>query len=257
MHLNEYQIMYEYEDHYWWYKALHELIEYYVIKERKVKNKILDIFDAGCGTGKLLTILEKYGNTKGVDYSESAIMYCKKRGLKNTEIQDLCNCQFNESKYDIITHIDILCCVEIENEMRIIKSFYNALKPDGVLILNLPAFQCLRRRHDVAVGSHRRYRRNSFVPKLIDIGFGVEIKSYRLPVLFIPILIKKYIELLQKKKEIKSDFIPLPFFVNWFLLQFFRIENQIIKKINIPFGTSLFIVVRKRDVAHVKNKQDK
>ncbi|MBN2031168.1 class I SAM-dependent methyltransferase [bacterium] len=238
--------MFEYEDHYWWYRALHELIEFFVQKEQKRGKRFLNILDAGCGTGKLLTILKKYGNTHGIDYSEDAIMYCKKRGLKNIKIGDLCHYQSNPSLYDIITHIDILCCVKKENEIRIIKEFHNALKPDGILILNLPAFHCLRRRHDIAVGSYRRYRRNRFIPKLIDIGFHIEIQSYRLPVLFIPILLKKYFETINKRKEIRSDFSPLPFFINWSLLQMFRIENKIIDKINIPFGTSLFIVARKR-----------
>ncbi len=246
MYVDEYKIMFEYEDHYWWYKALHELIECFVQKEQKEKRRFLNILDAGCGTGKLLTILQKYGNAHGIDYSEDAIMYCKRRGLKNIKIKDLCHCQFNPSLYDIITHIDILCCVKNENEMGIIKKFHNALKPSGILILNLPAFNCLRRRHDIAVGSHRRYRRNAFVPKLIDIGFDIEIQSYRLPVLFIPILLKKHFETISKRKEIRSDFSPLPLWINWFMLQLIRIENKIIDRINIPLGTSLFIVARKR-----------
>lgn len=246
MFVDEYQIMFEYEDHYWWYLVLHELIEYFVRKEQKVKKEILNILDAGCGTGKLLTILQKYGNTHGIDYSEDAIMFCKKRGLTNISNKNLCNCQFDSSIYDIITHIDILCCVEKDNEIEIIKNFYHALKPDGILILNLPAFHCLRRRHDIAVGSHRRYRRNTFVPKLTDIGFHIEVQSYRLPILFIPILIKKYIEAIRKKEEIRSDFSPLPFFINWSLFKFVRIENKMIERMNIPVGTSLFIIARKR-----------
>ena len=42
MEKNEYNKMYRYEDNYWWYKGLHELVEHYVKKESYNKNlKIL------------------------------------------------------------------------------------------------------------------------------------------------------------------------------------------------------------------------
>ena len=246
MHKSEYKKIYLLEDKYWWYRALHELIEYQVNKFRCTNKKDLDILDAGCGTGKLLAILNKYGRIKGIDYSKEAIDYCKVRGLKNVEVADLCNYNFGEFLYDVITCIDVLYHSAIEDDIKILSKLYYSLKDNSLLILNLPAFDCLKRKHDTgAAGGERRYRRNVIIPQLIKIGFKIELQSYRLPLLFFPVLMKKYFEKSDKGNQVKSDLKELPFFVNWLLLYLNRLENRIIGKANIPFGTSLFIVARK------------
>ena len=77
---SEYQNMYELENNYWWYKTLHSLVEK-IVEKQKLSNADLYILDAGCGTGRMLEILANYGHAEGVDYSEQAVMYTKKRGL--------------------------------------------------------------------------------------------------------------------------------------------------------------------------------
>jgi len=240
-----YKEMYLVEDTHFWYKSLHEIIEYYVKEEYNKSNKNLDIIDVGCGTGKLLTILNKYGNAKGIDYSSKAIDYCKERGLKNVEVNDINEYKFEESAFDLITCIDVLYHSGIEDDIKILKNFYSSLKDNGMLILDLPAFNILWRKHDTAVSGKRRYTRNKLVPELQKIGFKIETQSYRLSFLFLPVLLMKYLEKLRKDDQIKSDLKQPPFFLNWLILQKCRVENQIIKYLNLPFGTSLFITARK------------
>ena len=55
MNKDEYTSMYELETDYWWYKALHELVEFHVKKIAGAGE--LRILDAGCGTGKMVEIL--------------------------------------------------------------------------------------------------------------------------------------------------------------------------------------------------------
>ena len=119
MEKNEYRKMYQFEDNYWWYKGLHELVEHYVKKESY--NKILKIFDAGCGTGKMLSILKKYGDVKGIDYSKDAIDFCRKRKLDNVEIKDLNTWSSNGELYDIIVCLDVLYHSGIKDDMYILK----------------------------------------------------------------------------------------------------------------------------------------
>ena len=246
MYEDEYTNMYLLEDTYWYYKALHELLEYYVKEFSDSIDKDLRILDAGCGTGKWLTVLENYGGAEGIDYSQEAIKYCRQRGLQNIDVHDIREYEYGENKYDLLTCIGVIYCFEHPHEIPILQSFYRALKPGGILILDSPAFNILMRKHDIAVGGKRRYKRSELIPALTDIGFKIEIQSYRLSFLFVPVLIKKYVEKLQKESHIKSDLRPLPHIVNGSLLFLHRIENGFIKKKwDFPFGTSFLVVAKK------------
>jgi len=244
MEKNEYKNIYKFEDNHWWYKGLHELVELYIIKE-KIDKKI-KIFDAGCGTGKMISILQNYGDVKGNDFSRDAIDICRERGLDNVEIKDLNTWSSNGELYDIIVCLDVLYHSSIDDDIEIIRKFYSALNNEGVLILNNPAFNLLRRKHDVVVGGKRRYRKNYLISELDKIGFKKIISTYRLPYLFIVILIKKAFRLFFHILKNESDLKEVHPFINRFLLTFNRVENFfILKGLSIPFGSSLFIIAQK------------
>ena len=76
----EYEKMALVESELWWYRILHEKVleslSYYKVRKEEL------IIDLGCGTGGLLEKLSEYGyNTMGIDISESAIHFCKKKNL--------------------------------------------------------------------------------------------------------------------------------------------------------------------------------
>lgn len=246
----EYIKMFEFENHYWWYRGLHELIERAVRDiHTKRNNEPLHIFDAGCGTGRMLELLEKFGTVEGIDYSPDAVSFCNQRGLKNTAVGDLNDWTPPEDKYDIIISNDVICTTGVEDDRAVMEKFHKALKPGGYLLLNLPAFMALRRNHDIAVSGKRRYRKNKTVNVLKDIGFTVVTAGYRLPVLFFIILIQKFFTaVFPARGEVTSDLKPLPSPVNGFFLAMHRIENQLIHAgFPILFGSSLFLVSVKRN----------
>ena len=245
MEKDEYALMYELETDYWWYKALHELVEFHVKKITAADQ--LRIFDAGCGTGKMVEILNSYGGVEGIDYSEEAVSYCKKRGLKTVKVEDLNNWNPNGELYDVIISLDVLYHAAVEDDMGVLEKFHTALKKNGTLILNLPAFNILRRRHDIQVSGKRRYRKDSIIGPLKDIGFIIQRASYRLPHLFFIILVKKALGKFAGPPRAKSDLSVLPSWLNKLFLFINRIENKVINSgVNIPFGSSLFIIARKK-----------
>jgi hypothetical protein len=97
----------------------------------------------------------------------------------------------------------------------------------------------------MAVHGRRRYKKSDFIPRIRQIGFGVETRTYRLPLLFLPLLVKKYSDKLCGRNRMESDLKALPSSINWLMLQLNRLENRILKVVNLPFGTSLFVVARK------------
>ncbi len=245
MNKQEYEIMFRFEENYWWYVGLHELILFYVNKYSKGDlNK--KIFDAGCGTGKMLEMLSNYAHRDGIDFSEEAVSFSKKRGLKNIKVGDLNTWKSEENSYDFIISADVICSIGIKNDIEIIENFMSSLKKGGILILNLPAFESLRRNHDKAVFVAKRYLRKEFISELKKRGYKINFATYRLPFLFFVILIKKFFEKFSKNKDEESDLKNISKPLNSILLFFNRIENFLLKKgLTFPFGSSLFVVLEK------------
>src|SRR3989344_3636569 len=101
-----YEDLYKQEDKHWWHLAKRAAVLDLVRKYLKRKNpKILDL---GCGTGKNMEVLSQYGETYGVDMSQKAVEYCKKRGIKNVKLGSSYKTGFEKSYFDLITLLDVL-----------------------------------------------------------------------------------------------------------------------------------------------------
>ena len=254
MDKEEYVKMFEFENRYWWYRGLHELVEYNVrrIKGTGKEKEKLHILDAGCGTGRLLELLDKYGTVEGLDYSPEAISLCNRRGLRSVSVADLNDWTPPPDTYDIIVSNDVICTDSIRDDLETAAKFHRALKPGGYLLLNFPAFDVLRRNHDIAVSGKRRYRMKKTVGDYKKLGFHIAAADYRLPLLFIIILIQKFFSgIFGSRGEVTSDLKPLPAPVNGFFLWMNRMDNRVIRAgLQLPFGSSLFLVCRKKEESH-------
>lgn len=242
MKTDEYQKMFDLEDDYWWYKALHELVEHRVKTIGRTDLKILDV---GCGTGKMMEILRNYGRVEGVDYSPEAIFFSTKRG-NDVTLRDINEWTINPDSYDVILCLDVLVHSGIKNDVAVMEKLYNGLAKGGLLILELAAFKILKRHHDILVFGERRYRKKDTLAHLQKIGFRIIKVTYRLPLLFLFILIKKIAERIVVPDDTISDLKPLPRPFNAILLLLTRAENKLITMgLAMPFGSSLFIVAKK------------
>jgi ubiquinone/menaquinone biosynthesis C-methylase UbiE len=245
MEKSEYQRMYTLESGFWWYRVLHELVDATIGKIKK--SSPLKMLDAGCGTGKMMEILGKYGEITGIDFSEDAIGFCRKRGLKNLEKGDLNDYVFENDEYDAIVCLDVLYHAAIQDDTAVLEKFFHALKAGGSLVINLAAFEYLKRSHDVVVHTKKRYRKNSFVDDLKKIGFTVQYAGYRMPHLYFIILLAKLFREESKQEESASDLKELSGFMNSLLYNAGRVENWLIKLgFRFPVGSSLFVVAKKQ-----------
>lgn len=248
MNLREYRQMFEVEDFHWWYVALHELI-ISAIKLTKGCTGELQILDAACGTGRLCQLLEPYGAVSGCDVSPEALGLCRQRGVKSLFQADLNRVNLPAAHYDVITSIDTLYHLGIDDEKAVVKKFHAALKPGGVLILNLVAHEFLRSTHDIAVHTRKRYTRKEVEALLTGCGFRIIVSSYRLGFLFLPIaalrLIKKGLNLSRHPESVASDVASPHPLINRLLLWLARQENRLVLTSSIPFGTSVFAVAER------------
>ena len=242
MRIDEYTNMYVLEDRFWWYRGIHDLILRYL---RKRSSARLHILDAGCGTGKLITLLAPLGEVEGIDASEQALQYCRERGLDGVEIVDL-NRWSPAASYDVITCIDVLCHESVRDIGSVLDQLQRGLRSGGILILNLPAFESLRREHDQVVQTVRRLRQEELLPLLRERGFEIELSTYRLPVLYFAIRLRKALSPPRAHGLPESDLKMIPPVVDSLLRWMNWIENRaILAGLRFPLGSSLFVVARK------------
>jgi SAM-dependent methyltransferase len=247
MESHEYTLMYECETHLWWYRGLHELLVALLSRLPGSAAGGLEIFDAGCGTGRTAEVLAPFGRVTGIDYAPEAIDYCRRRGLTGLEQGDLNTWPFPNGRYDLIVSLDVLSVRGITDDLAVLDRMYRALKPGGRLILNLPAFPAIYRQHDRAVANVRRYRRSMIRPILGRFGFVVDYAGYRLPMLFVIIVAQKIGQALMRPASTTVSDVKMPApWINSLFLALHRLENLGIRAgLRYPLGSSLLLICRK------------
>jgi SAM-dependent methyltransferase len=236
--------MYELESAHWWFRSLHELVLGYLDKNHK---KNFSILDAGCGTGRLMIQMKSLGDITGFDFRNTALSYCRKRGLKNAKLVDLNMWNATENQFDYVISLDVVSDQGIKDDKLILKKFHKTLKPGGKLLLHVPAFPILKRSHDKAATIRKRYLRKEIEVISREVGFTPIQIQYRLSFALPLFLISKLLEsIITSRKGSKSDMFALPSFANGLLLKLSRWENAVLKHgISLPWGTSIFSILQK------------
>jgi SAM-dependent methyltransferase len=83
-----YEEYYFFEQDNWWFVSRRQIL-FALLRKRLGPSADREILDAGCGTGINLAYLEEFGRVTGVDVSEEAIRFCRKRGNSSVVTADL------------------------------------------------------------------------------------------------------------------------------------------------------------------------
>lgn len=243
MEIEEYRLMFDLEETHWWYHGLHDLIFASIQKAFNDKSKI-NILDAGCGTGYVLQCLKKYGPSFGIDISETALQYCQLRNLNKISQATILKLPFRDESFDLLVSTDVLYHKKVLEDAQAINEMHRILKKNGILIINLPAFDNLRRSHDERVHTRHRYTKNEVYQKLKKNNFKIIKITYRNTFLF-PILLLSMFANKKTSKKTYTGLKPLPNPINTLLYSFLRLENALLKNFNFPFGLSIYCVSKK------------
>lgn len=239
MQLEEYYKMRELEDFHWWYCATHKAI----MRELEKLPENSMILDVGCGTGRLMEILNSIGfRAYGVDISCKALQLASSRELnKGRLFQGLPEkLFFKDGQFDAAMCIDVLYHKKV-NVAGSLSEIYRSLKKNGILILQTPAFEFLRGGHDDVVETARRYTKNDVRELLKKTGFKKVSVWYRNTWLFFAFFLWR--KILNKKN--KSDLRAAPKVLNEIFYRLSLLDNYLSKFISLPVGTSVFCVAIK------------
>jgi len=204
-----------------------------------------DILDAGTGTGVMLGELGRFGNATGLDISKDAVEFCRKRGLTSVVKGSVGSLPFHDSSFDIICAMDIL--EHLDDDGKALEEFHRALRPEGILLVTVPAHMFMWGPHDEINMHKRRYTLGEVSVKVRRAGFKIERISY-FNFFFFPaaalIRVGRRIIFGDNLKP-KSDLGAVPGPVNKVLEKIFSSERFLLKCCNLPFGVSVICVARR------------
>jgi SAM-dependent methyltransferase len=250
MEPREYKTLFEFETFYWWYKGLHKVI-LDLLKQQGI-NGSARVLDAGCGTGLNMANLSatlSNRSTFGVDISANAVPYWRSRGLRQVCLGSVNHLPFRDGAFDAIVCVDVLESDAVV-EKRAYEELWRVARANGLLIIVVPTYRwLLTKEHHRAVHASRRYDKNILLSLLQTRPIRLVRMSYMFTLLFPAIACYRLALRLFSNggsDAPRSELRRLPSWVNETLYRVTSWERTLLRMSDLPFGSSLFAVVRKR-----------
>ena len=240
----EYAVMYGVEDTHWWYKGMQSITCALLDRVCGSRKGSLRILDAGCGTGGVIEYLRDYGQVTACDYSEQALRFCRTRRHERLARASVMALPYADARFDLVTSFDVLCTHGVSDDEVALREFARVLKPDGLLLLRLPAYDWLRGRHDVKVEIRHRYSARELKDKLRRSALEPAHISYANMLLF-PIALLKRLSERVLPPQAGSDLTLNTGALNGVLRALLGLEAPLVARTRLPFGLTLVALGRK------------
>lgn len=178
------------EDKHFWFRSRNRVI---AAATRLLANpgSIKDILEHGCGTGFVLTALQRLfprARVTGADLFEEGLAMARQRFMGKLVQADLFQCGFR-SEFDLIGLFDVL--EHLDDDSQALRALWEQLRPGGHLLLSVPAHMMLWSDYDVASGHRRRYTRSEIMTRLAEANFQVQFCTEFMVPLFPFVLIRR------------------------------------------------------------------
>lgn len=231
----------------WWWEGRRQILR------QSIKNEPgLKILDIGCGTGETLSFLKEYLDKPklyGIDNSQVAIDFAKKRGHKNIRKVNALKLPYKNNTFDYILLLDVI--EHIENDLELLQETKRVLKKGGKIIITAPALQFIWSDHDTQQGHFRRYTRSRFRMLAQKARLKITRISYFNFFLSPAIISLRLLGRLRPFKQINSYDSKLNFDIakkskiNDLLKTIFVSEIKLMQYLNYPLGISVFASLKK------------
>jgi 2-polyprenyl-3-methyl-5-hydroxy-6-metoxy-1,4-benzoquinol methylase len=218
----------------WWYRGRAAAV-HAALKKVGLKSKPKKALDVGCGFGgmcdELLRVSEQVYAWEPHLAAHEALRTRRYAGIFHDEQGALVE------SYDLVGMFDVL--EHMKDDFGFLERLRGSLTPAGRIIITVPAFSFLWSVHDELNHHYRRYTKQSLTQLLLRSGYELEFISYWNALFFLPAAI---VRLAGRTGESALD---APHRLNKLLLAIIRAEIVVMRRISLPFGTSLVAVAHK------------
>jgi len=244
MEQHEYEAMARLELKLWWYRALHDKV-LCTLHRRLPGRPGTTLLDAGCGTGGLLKLVHDAfpdWSLHGIDIADTAVQYARRVSPAEIRLGSVTALPYADASFDAIVSTDVMYH-RLVDPHGMLDECCRVLKPGGLLVVNLPAYQWLRSYHDDHVQTGQRYTLRSLAAVMDSHPVRRLQGSYWNALLFMPLVLKRK---LFAGSQPHSDVGEFPPWLDRLAYTLMSWENRwICRGGSLPFGSSVFATYRR------------
>ncbi|MCR9219915.1 MAG: methyltransferase domain-containing protein [Alphaproteobacteria bacterium] len=238
------------EERHWWFVCRRRLFARELARAGVAKDAAM--LDVGTSTGTNLRMLRDagYHDVTGLDMSDEAIRYCRDKGLGDVRKGDICAMPFPDARFDAVLATDIV--EHVDDDAAALAEIRRVLKPGGLALLTVPAFEQLWGAQDDLSHHKRRYRLPRFCALVEETGLEVERRYHFNYLLFAPIWLARQIIRRSGATRRSENHINAPG-LNELLTLLFEIDCRTAPLVRPPFGVSILVGARENTMPVHRN----
>lgn len=243
----------EEEEHHWWFLG-RQAVLLSVLRDTLPPGR-LRLAEIGCGGGALLAAAAEFGEVVGVEASGDFLEVARQRGFTVLSGALPDQLPLDPSSCDGVLLFDVL--EHIEDDRAALRAVGRVLKPGGLLICTVPAYQWLWSPHDEVLGHRRRYTARGLARIAREAGLHPLRTTYFNTFLALPIVMARLVRRWRTHTPTPTAWVPgaparpshdlirpAPR-LNALLARIFSLEAGLLRWTNFPFGVSVLMVAHR------------
>ncbi|HHU09886.1 MAG TPA: class I SAM-dependent methyltransferase [Intrasporangiaceae bacterium] len=224
---------------YWWYQARTRLLEQALGRFVDPGGQVLDVGSADGPSAAWFRARAARGTALDID----------PRGLGGDGVCGSATAlPFAAASFDAVAAFDVI--EHCDPESLALREIHRVLRPGGVLVASVPAYQWAWTDFDVANGHYRRYTRARLVDAVTAAGFSVERTTYAFtsvfPMFVAERLVRKVRDRGRTAQAVDVVAVPqVPRPLHHTLMALCRIDERLLAHRDLPFGSSVLVAARR------------
>jgi SAM-dependent methyltransferase len=241
----EYEAMLALDERHWWYRGRRAVLDAVLSRIELPPPEAAHLLDAGCGSGRTLDELARRGKAHGIELSPLGVRAARERGhdVREAPVEEI---PHGDGSFDLVTCLDVV--EHTDDDVAALRELRRITKPDGRLVVTVPAHPRLWSRHDELNGHRRRYTPASLETAAGEAGWRTERRTgfnvfYLVPAAVVRIARRRAAD---AGSNSGSELSLTPARLDPMLELPLRAEASLIRRgYDLPPGLSLLAVLRK------------
>lgn len=239
------------EREHFWFKGFRAFVAP-VLAQAATDGPSTRLVDCGCGTGVNLAALGRHGTAFGLDLTWRGLQFAHAQGHQRLTRGSVTHLPYASDSLDVVTCFDVLQCLPPAGGRTVLDEFFRVLRPGGHAVMTVAALERLRGDHSVLAEEAHRYERDELRGMLVEAGFDIRRLTFTNCTLF-PLMLT--VRTLQRRRGLRAaadaqaEITPPVAPVNALLTGLLRLEAALVRRMDMPIGSSLLVLVRKPAVS--------
>ena len=229
----------------WWFVAKREFVRA-VLDGLAIPIPGRSLLDAGCGAGATLRAFSNSdggAGSFGLDPSPEALHFAGKKCDAQLVCGSAESMPFEDRSFSMVLMLDVL--EHLRDDRGAASGALRVLSPGGILVMTVPAYPFLWCDHDVALHHHRRYLRSSIRNVLHGAGFEILYLGHAYATVLPLVVLLRLLRRIRPRAAPEADIGEVHPLINQILLGILRLESRLLRRIPLPFGSSILAVARR------------